>query len=117
MSVKTYSNTDHTQLSPHFNVQEFRCKCDQSHDILISDELIQKLEELYTALGCSKIIVNSGYRCSKHDMAVSGNGSGQHTKGTAADVVCYDQSGGIISSKNVCCIAQNLNFTGIAIPS
>ena len=114
MAVKTYANNDRTQLSAHFNVQEFKCKCGQSHDILISDELIQKLEELYIALGCSKIIVTSGYRCPEHDKAVGGTSSGQHTKGTAADVCCYGQDGQPVSSKTVCCKAQDLGFTGIA---
>ena len=114
MAVKTYASNDRTQLSAHFNVQEFKCKCGQSHDILISDELIQKLEELYIALGCSKIIVTSGYRCPEHDKAVGGTSSGQHTKGTAADVCCYRQDGQPISSKTVCCKAQDLGFTGIA---
>ena len=114
MAVKTYASNDRTQLSPHFNVQEFRCKCGDMHDILISDELIQKLEELYTTLGCSKIIVTSGYRCPEHDKAVGGTGSGQHTKGTAADICCYGQDGKPISSKLVCCKAQDIGFTGIA---
>ncbi len=114
MAVKTYASNDRTQLSAHFNVQEFKCKCGQSHDILISDELIQKLEELYIALGCSKIIVTSGYRCPDHDKAVGGTSSGQHTKGTAADVCCYGQDGQPISSKTVCCKAQDLGFGGIA---
>lgn len=114
MAVKTYASNDRTQLSAHFNVQEFKCKCGKSHDILISDELIQKLEELYIALGCSKIIVTSGYRCPEHDKAVGGTSSGQHTKGTAADVCCYGQDGQPISSKTVCCKAQDLGFGGIA---
>ena len=114
MSAKTYSNTDHTQLSAHFNVQEFKCKCGQSHDILISSELIDKLEQLYTALNCSKIIVTSGYRCPTHDKNVGGTSTGQHTKGTAADICCYGQDGQPISSKLVCCKAQDLGFTGIA---
>ena len=29
MAVKTYANNDRTQLSAHFNVQEFKCKCGQ----------------------------------------------------------------------------------------
>ena len=114
MSIKEYKHTDNTQLSPHFNVREFRCKCGDTHDILISDELIQKLEELYTALGCSKIIVTSGYRCPTHDKNVGGTSTGQHTKGTAADICCYGQDGKPISSKLVCCKAQDLGFTGIA---
>ena len=114
MSVKAYSNTDHTQLSPHFNVQEFPCKCGNSHDILISSELIDKLEQLYTVLNCSKIIVTSGYRCPTHDKNVGGTSTGQHTKGTAADICCYGKDGKPISSKLVCCKAQDIGFTGIA---
>lgn len=114
MAVKTYASNDKTQLSEHFNVQEFRCKCGKSHSILIDSDLISKLEQVFDKLNCSKIIVNSGYRCPEHDKAVGGTSTGQHTKGTAADVVCYDQSGNPISSKLVSCTAQDLGFGGIA---
>ena len=112
--MSVYQFKDKTQLSAHFNVQEFKCQCGKSHDILIDSCLIDKLEALYTALNCSKIIVTSGYRCPEHDKAVGGTSSGQHTKGTAADVCCYGQDGQPISSKTVCCKAQDLGFTGIA---
>lgn len=112
--MSTYQFDDKTQLSAHFNVQEFKCQCGKSHDILIDSGLIDKLEQLYTALNCSKIIVTSGYRCPEHDKAVGGTSSGQHTKGTAADVCCYGQDGQPISSKTVCYKAQDLGFTGIA---
>lgn len=112
--VKSFKFTDHAQLSTHFIAEEFRCKCGRQHDTLISEELIDKLEQLYVALDCSKIIVTSGYRCAAHDKAVGGNGSGQHTKGTAADICCYGQDGKPISSKIVCCKAQDLGFGGIA---
>ncbi len=112
--IRTYRSADKTQLTAHFNVSEFRCKCGGIHDILLDDELVQKLESLYKALGCTKIIVNSGYRCTVHDRKVGGNGLGQHTKGTAADIVCYDRSGKKISSKIVCCAAQDIGFSGIA---
>lgn len=109
-----YSYDDRTQLSTHFNVQEFKCKCGENHNILIENDLIDKLELLFDKLDCSKIIVNSGYRCSTHDKNVGGNGIGQHTKGTAADIVCYNQNGEIISSKFVSCAAQDIGFMGIA---
>ena len=109
-----YDYNDSTQLSPHFNVREFRCSCGKSHETLLVSELVDKLEALYTALNCSKIIVTSGYRCPEHDKAVGGTSSGQHTKGTAADVCCYGQDGQPISSKTVCCKAQDLGFGGIA---
>ncbi len=114
MNVNKYTSIDKTQLSPHFNIREFRCKCGKAHETLINTDLINKLEQLRDALNCSKIIVNSGYRCPAHDKAVGGTGSGQHTKGNAADVVCYGQDGQPISSKTVCCTAQDLGFGGIA---
>ena len=114
MPVNHYDYNDNTQLSPHFNAREFRCSCGKSHETLIASKLVDKLEQLYTALNCSKIIVTSGYRCPEHDKVVGGTSSGQHTKGTAADVCCYGQDGQPISSKTICCKAQDLGFTGIA---
>jgi len=114
MPVNHYDYNDSTQLFPHFNAREFRCSCGKSHETLLASELVDKLEALYTALNCSKIIVTSGYRCPEHDKAIGGTSSGQHTKGTAADVCCYGQDGQPISSKTVCCKAQDLGFTGIA---
>lgn len=114
MMIKTYSFTDDTQLTPHFNAHEFKCKCGQPHDFQLADELVGKLEELYGKLNCSKIIVTSGFRCVTHDKNVGGSGTGQHTKGNAADICCYGQDGNPISSKIVCCTAQDIGFTGIA---
>lgn len=112
--IKTYKYNDTTQLTTHFNVQEFRCKCGQAHDILISTELVDKLEKLFTALDCSAIVINSGHRCSAHDKAVGGSGTGQHVNGNASDIVCYDKSHNKINSKRVACVAQDLGFGGIA---
>jgi GH25 family lysozyme M1 (1,4-beta-N-acetylmuramidase) len=112
--IKTYSYSDNTQLSAHFNTKEFRCKCGKEHAFSISNELVDKLEKLYAALNCSKIIVTSGYRCPTHDKNVGGSGTGQHTLGNAADICCYGQDGQPISSKIVCQKAQDIGFTGIA---
>lgn len=111
---KTFKYNDNTQLSTHFNSSEFRCKCGQVHDYIIDTTLVDKLEELYSVLGASKGIISSGYRCSTHDKAVGGNGSGQHTKGTACDIIFYDKDNKPISSKIVSCKAQDLGFGGIA---
>ena len=114
MAVKEYKSNSKEQLSAHFNISEFKCKCGGIHNIKIDTDLISMLEKLFSKLNCSKIIVNSGYRCSTHDRNVGGNGYGQHTKGTAADVVLYDKNGKIISTKIVSCVAQDLGFKGIA---
>ncbi len=112
--IKKYEFGDNTQLSPHFNAKEFRCKCDKEHDFEVNEKLVENLEKLYKNLNCSKIIVTSGYRCATHDKNVGGNGTGQHTKGNAADICCYGQDGQPISSKTVCYTAQDIGFTGIA---
>lgn len=114
MAVKTYLYNTNLRLSPNFVVSEFRCKCGKAHSTLISTELINGLQKLISVLGASKAIITSGYRCPAHDRAVGGNGSGQHTKGTAADVIFYDKQGKAISSKIVSCKAQDLGFGGIA---
>lgn len=111
--IEIYDYNSSKQLSEHFNVSEFRCKCGRNHNTEINPELISKLEVLYKQLNCKKIIVNSGYRCSAHDKAVGGNGYGQHTKGNAADIVCYGADGKIISTKKVACEAQEVGFGGI----
>lgn len=112
--IKAYSYECEDKLSPHFSAKEFRCKCGKNHEFQVSEELVSKLEQLYDTLNCTKIIVSSGFRCVSHDKAVGGNGNGQHTKGTAADICCYGQDGNPISSKIVCCKAQDIGFTGIA---
>ena len=57
-----YQYSDSVQITPHFNSCEFRCKCGKEHEFSVSDGLVQKLEQLYAALNCSKIIVTSGFR-------------------------------------------------------
>lgn len=102
------------QISKHFHSTEFRCKCGCGV-IKIDENLVNKLENIYTKLNASKCIISSGYRCSKHDKRVGGSGTGQHTKGLAADCIYYDKEGKIIPSKYVICAAYDLNeFRGIA---
>ena len=112
--IKTYNYNDNVKLSEHFAASEFRCKCGRNHEFKVDDSLVNNLEKLFSKLDCSKIIVTSGYRCVQHDKNVGGSGSGQHVEGTAADICCYGQGGKPISSKLVCCAAQDIGFKGIA---
>lgn len=122
--VKTYQYGDAIQLTEHFNSSEFRCKPDAKHnaqhEYKIDDDLVQNLEKLFTVIPqlfgikVSKICLTSAYRCYTHDIAVGGNGSGPHTEGWAADFIAYDEDGAPISSKMVCCAAQEIGFRGIA---
>ena len=122
--VKTYQYGDAIQLTKHFNSSEFRCKPDAKHnaqhEYKIDDDLVQNLEKLFTVIPqlfgvkVSKICLTSGYRCRTHDIAVGGSGSGPHTGGYAADFIVYDEKGAPVSSKMVCCAAQEIGFRGIA---
>lgn len=122
--IKTYSYSDAIQLTEHFNSSEFRCKPDSKHDAKhdykIDSELVNGLEALFTkipelfGIKVSKICLTSGYRCPTHDVAVGGLGSGPHVDGYAADFVVYDDSGAPVSSKIVCCAAQETGFRGIS---
>lgn len=108
-----YSSNATNQLTKNFNVAEFKCKCGGNHNTMISDLLVEKLQKLVDVLGCESAVITSGYRCSKHDKAVGGNGAGMHTKGLAADVVFYDKDCKIIDTKLIACYAQELGFGGI----
>ena len=118
--IKTYSYDQDVRLAPHFRSSEFRCKCGKKHDYLIDEDLPKNLEKLFTVIPelfgikVKEIRLTSGYRCPAHDRSVGGSGSGPHTGGYAADYCVYDEDGKIISTKIVCCAAQEIGFKGIA---
>lgn len=112
--MKSYPYSSNAQLSTHFKVSEFRCKCGKVHDTKIEESLITMLEKLYKKVNAAKCIVVSGYRCTAHDKAVGGNGYGAHTLGVAADVYFYDKDGNVIPTDILSCVAQDLGFSGIA---
>ena len=100
-----------TQISPHFNSSEF--KCPHCKEVLISTELVNKLEELFDRVHASKCIISSGYRCPYYDKQQHGF-AGKHSEGLAVDCCYYDKDGYVIPSKVICCVAFDLGFTGVA---
>lgn len=112
--LKNYQYDENVKLSTNFSSREFRCKCGKIHMYKVDTDLVSKLQKLADKLNVSKVIINSGYRCSAHDKNVGGSGWGQHVAGAAADIVCYDKNNKPISSKLVSCAAQDVGFTGIA---
>lgn len=115
MAIKEYSYKKHKSIfcSAHTQVREMRSG-DKADKILISQNLMEKIEELFSYLRCSKYIIISGYRTALYDKKVGGSGSGQHTLGKAVDCKFYDNAGKLISAKIVCCAAQDIGFSGIA---
>jgi len=109
MAIKKYKYNDKTQLTEHFNVQEFKCKCGKNHDILIDDELVKILEIIRTKLGAKSCNIYSGYRCVEHDKKVGGSGSSNRSHGGWA-VDCYflDKNGKRIPSSKVAILLEDL---------
>lgn len=102
-----YSKSKDKFLSDHFQVKEF-ASGNKEEKVKIHNKLIIILEALFKELDCSKIIVTSGYRTKEKDIAVGGDGTGYHTLGRAADIVCYNKQGNIISAKKVCCALEDM---------
>lgn len=69
--------------SPNFKVREFKCPC--CGEIWIDTELLEALEALRARFN-QPVIVNSGYRCERHNHAVGGASYSYHMQGMAADI-------------------------------
>lgn len=110
------------ELSKHFQVYEFASTSPNPYHptktyndvVLVDIRLIEILEELFNKLRASKCVITSGYRTTEHDIAVGGNGKGQHCLGKAVDCIFYSKKGNIIDSKYVACVCQCMDVPGIA---
>ena len=74
-----------------FKEKEFACKCCGQLPPLARENVkalvSEVLDPVREKLGMP-IVVNSGYRCEKHNKAVGGVKNSQHLVGQAADVTC-----------------------------
>ncbi len=68
----------------HFNTSEFRCRC--CNTLILHYDLVLALEKLRQYIQ-KPIVISSGYRCVKHNLAIGGVKNSGHTKGYAADIV------------------------------
>lgn len=94
--------------SPNFKLSEFACKCGCGKCI-VHPILIERLQRIATHFD-SPVFINSGYRCSSHDVAVGGNGLGAHTMGIAADIRVAN-----VPAMEVAKFAQSIGCGGIGI--
>ena len=97
--------TTSKQISPHFHSTEFRCQ--HCNNIKIDENLVDKMEHIFSKLNASKCIISSGYRCAYYDKLIGGF-LGKHYEGLAADCCYYDSEGKIIPSEIVICVAYDL---------
>lgn len=78
-------------LSAHFSAREFACKCGgREPGCLLTRahrDLLRSLEEHRAEYHPGGLVIVSGYRCPRRNMAVGGAAMSQHLFGTAADLV------------------------------
>ena len=76
-----------------FKEKEFACKCCGQLPPLARENVkalvSEVLDPVREKLGMP-IVVNSGYRCEKHNKEVGGVKNSQHLKGEAADIHCQN---------------------------
>ena len=76
-----------------FKEKEFACKCCGQLPPLARENVkalvSEVLDPVRERLGMP-IVVNSGYRCEKHNKDVGGVRNSQHLRGEAADIHCAD---------------------------
>jgi len=72
------------QLTPHFNLSEFRCPCCNDVVEAAAQRLAEALEPARELFG--PIHIWSSFRCPNHNYKVNGALSSQHLLGLAADI-------------------------------
>ena len=84
--MATYIKIKNTVLSPNFESAEFNCKgngcCDST---TIDPKLVEYLQQIRDHFE-KPVIINSAYRCEKHNAKVGGAKSSKHLYGQAADI-------------------------------
>lgn len=110
--VKEFKKGAKVVLSQNFNSQEFDCKgkncCSATK---IDSKLIDILQKIRNHFGKS-VIINSGFRCEKHNKAVGGAKSSLHKSGMAADIVVKG-----VKPIDVAIYAEALGVKGIGLYS
>lgn len=70
------------RLAEHFNLAEFQCPC--CHTVKLHPELLRRAVRLRAAWG-RPLVINSAYRCARHNREVGGAVGSRHLLGRALD--------------------------------
>ena len=77
------------KYDPYFKTQEFVCKCCGKEEM--KKELLELLYKARVESGIP-FIINSGYRCEKHNKKVGGASNSAHLRGYAVDISCTNSN-------------------------
>ena len=73
----------------YFKTKEFRCPC--CKEVRASGYLIHLLNKVRKEYG-KPMIINSGYRCEKHNKKIGGSPNSAHMRGLAVDIKCNNST-------------------------
>lgn len=104
--MANYVKGKKSQLSKNFESTEFDCKCKNKtcSTTEIDPKLVEYLQKIHDYFG-KAVIINSAYRCDKHNKSVGGASQSKHKYGQAADI----KVSGIKPLK----VAQYAEFIGV----
>ncbi len=93
---------------PHFTNEELACRCCGVN--AMKPEFMDRLEIL-RGVARFPFVITSGYRCPKHNDAVSSTGrSGPHTSGQAVDIAVSGNK-----ALRLIALAVEAGFTGVGV--
>ncbi len=110
--MSSYTKGKATRLSHNFKSTEMDCKgkgcCSKT---VIDNQLIVYLQRIRNHFN-KPVIINSGYRCGKHNKAVGGATLSKHKFGMAADIVVRD-----VRPQEVAKYCESIGIKGIGLYS
>lgn len=111
VTVATYTKGNSVKLSNNFFSNEFDCKCGKCNKTIIDADLVYYLQLIRDHYK-KPVIINSGYRCAKHNKAVGGATLSKHRFGMAADIKIKD-----VPPKAIAAHAEKIGMRGIGLYS
>lgn len=109
--MTTYARGNNTKLSNNFKVKEFDCKCGKCKNTIIDNNLVNSLQLIRNHFN-KPVIINSGYRCAKHNKAVGGATLSKHRFGMAADIAIKG-----VAPSDIAAYAESIDLKGIGLYS
>lgn len=109
--MATYTRGKQIKLSNNFYLKEFECKCGKCKNTVIDVNLVNSLQKIRDKYN-KPVIINSGYRCNKHNKAVGGATLSKHRFGMAADIRIKG-----VAPEAIAAYAESIGIKGIGLYS